>query len=219
MGKIMTNTKIELIKGDDTDFLNQVFLIISFKTNLDLNNYKCRLTIENSYNFTKQYEIQNNTVEISLNKIVSSTIEVGEHRCNIKLIDTLGRIKTVYQFILYVKDEYEPSIPLQNEHEIEIKLDDGISKYKNYEEQLNKPSINNVELVGNKTLDELGVTDLFDSKLKDYVTKDNLRLSLQKYAEITDIPDAREYATVDDFNRLVELVNSLQQEINKLKGE
>lgn len=215
----MLNSKIELIKGDDTDFLNQVFLIISFKTNLDLNNYKCRFSIENAYSLIKSYEIQNNTIEINLDKTVSSTIEVGKHRCNLKLIDSLNRLKTIYYFDIYVKDEYDPSISLQNEHEIEIKLDDGISKYKNYEEQLNKPSINNVELIGNKTLDELGVTDLIDSKLKDYVTKDDLRLSLQKYAEITDIPDAREYATVDDFNRLVELVNSLQQEINKLKGE
>lgn len=215
----MLNSKIELIKGDDTDFLNQVFLIISFKTNLDLSNYKCRFSIENAYSLIKSYEIQNNTIEINLDKTVSSTIEVGKHRCNLKLIDSLNRLKTIYYFDIYVKDEYDPSISLQNEYEIEIKLDDGISKYKNYEEQLNKPSINNVELIGNKTLDELGVTDLIDSKLKDYVTKDDLRLSLQKYAEITDIPDAREYATVDDFNRLVELVNSLQQEINKLKGE
>ena len=215
----MSNSKIELIKGDDTDFLNQVFLIISFKTNLDLSNYKCRFSIENAYSLIKTYEIQNNTLEINLDKTVSSTIEIGKHRCNLKLIDSLNRLKTIYCFDIYVKDEYDPSISLQNEHEIEIKLDDGISKYKNYEEQLNKPLINNVELIGNKTLDELGITDLVNSKLKDYVTKDDLRLSLQEYAEITDIPDVREYATVDDFNRLVELVNSLQQEINKLKGE
>ena len=158
MGKNMSN--IIFVRGDDTHFLNQVLLLANFKTNLNLDGYHARLTLENSYNIVRKFEVQHNSVEINLDKIITSTIENGIHRANIKLIDTLDRIRTVYNFDIEVKDEFEVGeIPLLNEYELEIELDtEGISKYKNYNELHNKPSINNVVLEGDKTFDEIGIT-------------------------------------------------------------
>lgn len=161
---------ITLVRGDDTNFFDQVLLIVSFKTVLNLDGYKLRLTVENPTNIMKQYEIQQNAVQIDFSKIDSSTFSVGEHRINLKLIDTLGRVKTTYIFNITVQDEFEANIPKINEYEIELELDaDGINKYKNYNELHNKPSINDVELVGNKSLDELGIQPSGNYSTYEYV--------------------------------------------------
>lgn len=148
---------ITLVRGDDSNFLNQVLLVVSYKTNLDLTGYKTRLTIENPNSFIKTFEVINNAVEINLDKVVSSTLEVGKHRCNIKLIDTLGRVKTVKNFDLYIEDEFKAEYKQINEYELEVVLDDGINKYKNYNELFNIPEINNVPLKGNVDLETLGI--------------------------------------------------------------
>ena len=155
------NLNITLTRGDDTTFLNQVLLVVYFKTNLNLDGYKARFTIENPHNIMKQFEVQHNSIQIDFDKIISSTMEVGTHKANIKLIDTLGRIKTVHNFNIYVNDEFDVNnIPTLNEYELEIVLDnDGINKYKNYDELHNKPQINDVILEGNKNFDELGITE------------------------------------------------------------
>ena len=151
---------ITLVRGDDSNFLNQVLLIISYKTNLDLTGYKTRLTIENPNALIKTFGVINNAVEINLDKIVSSTLEVGRHRCNIKLIDTLDRVKTVKNFDLYIQDEFTADYKQVNEYELEVILDDGINKYKNYNELSNIPEINNIPLKGNIDLETLGIPQI-----------------------------------------------------------
>lgn len=147
---------ITIVRGDDTNFLNNVLLVVSFKTILNLDGYKLKLTVENPTNIIKQYEVQQNTVQIDFNKIDSSTFSIGEHRANLKLIDTLGKIKTIYLFTITVQNEFEANIPNVNEYEIEIELDtEGISKYKNYEYLINKPSINGIELIGDIKLQDI----------------------------------------------------------------
>lgn len=153
-------SNIIFVRGDDTNYNNQVLLIVHFKTNLNLDGYHAKLTLENPYNVMRKFEVQHNSIEINLDKIITSTVETGIHKANIKLIDTLDRVRTVYNFEIEVKDEFDVNdIPKLNEYEIEIELDtDGISKYKNYNELHNKPSINDVVLEGNKTFDEIGAT-------------------------------------------------------------
>ena len=153
-------SNIIFVRGDDTNYNNQVLLVAHFKTNLNLDGYHAKLTLENPYNVMRKFEVQHNSIEINLDKIITSTVEAGIHKANIKLIDTLDRVRTVYNFEIEVKDEFDiNNIPKLNEYEIEIELDsEGISKYKNYNELHNKPSINNVVLEGNKTFDEIGAT-------------------------------------------------------------
>lgn len=175
--------KIILVRSDDTDFLNQVLLCIGFKTVLNLDGYIVKLTIENPTNIMRKFEVQNNSVEINLDKIITSTISTGVHKANIKLIDTLSRVKTTYVFEIEVKDEFDPDIKYTlNEYEIEIDLDtSGISKYKNYNELYNKPSINSIELIGDKTLEDLGITEYTEDFVKSSIKEHNENIESHKF--------------------------------------
>lgn len=179
----MTNKIITLTRGDDGSFLNQVLLIVSFKTKLNLTGYKTRLTIENPTNFIKTFEVINNAVEIDLDKTISSTLEVGKHRCNIKLLDTLNRVKTVNNFEINIQDEFDSTYTYPNEYELEIQIDEGINKYKNYNELHNKPSINEVILEGNKNFEELGITghinDICNSSIENHNVDPQAHKSIQ----------------------------------------
>ena len=164
--------KIILVRGDDTDFDYQVLLVLNFISTLDLSNYKVKLGIENPTNLIKTYEIFNNTTEINFDKTISSTLEVGEHRCTVKLLNSLNQIKTVYNFDILVQDEFDISTKFINEYTVDIKIDDGINKYKNYNELFNKPLINGVELVGDKSFEDLGIAEYtkntIDSKMDEH---------------------------------------------------
>ena len=164
--------KIILVRGDDTDFNYQVLLVLNFISILNLEGYKARLTIENPTNLIKTYEIFNNTCEVNFDKSITSTLEVGEHRCTVKLLNSLNQIKTIYNFDILVQDEFDISTKFINEYTVDIKIDDGINKYKNYNELFNKPSINGVELIGDKNFEELGITEYtkntIDSKIEEH---------------------------------------------------
>ena len=115
---------ITLVRGDDTDYDNQVLIDVSFITELNLDNYKARLTIINPTNVVTEYTITDKSFNINLNKITTSTLEVGTHNCNIKLINPNGKIKTVYNFNVNVLDGYSELPKYTNEYKIEIKLEE-----------------------------------------------------------------------------------------------
>ena len=169
----MTNKQITLVRGDDSNFLNQVLLVVHFKTNLNLDNYKMRLTIENPTNIIKIFEVVNNAVEVQLDKVLSSTLSVGLHKCNIKLIDTLNCVKTVKNFEINIEDEFDTTYTYPNEYELEVVLDDGINKYKNYNELSFIPTINQIPLKGDKNFEELGVTQHIQDLCKEGIEKHN----------------------------------------------
>ena len=166
--------KIILVRGDDTDFDYQVLLVLNFISTLDLSNYKVKLGIENPTNLIKTYEIFNNTAEINFDKTITSTLEVGEHRCTVKLLNSLGQIKTIYNFDILVQDEFDISTKFINEYTVDIKIDDGINKYKNYNELFNKPSIKGVELIGDKNFEELGITEYTENAINDKIEEHNI---------------------------------------------
>lgn len=165
--------KIILVRGDDTDFDYQVLLVLNFISTLNLDNYKAKLSIENPTNLTRTYEIFNNTSEVNFDKSITSTLEVGEHRCTVKLLNSLNQIKTIYNFDILVQDEFDISTKFINEYTVDIKIDDGINKYKNYNELFNKPLINDVELVGNKSFSDLGITNYVEESIDTKIEEHN----------------------------------------------
>jgi len=166
--------KIILVRGDDTDFNYQVLLVLNFISTLNLEGYKTRLTIENPTNVIKTYEIFNNNCEVNFDKSITSTLEVGEHRCTVKLLNSLNQIKTIYNFDILVQDEFDISTKFINEYTVDIKIDDGINKYKNYNELFNKPLINDVELVGNKSFEDLGITEYTENTIDSKIEEHNI---------------------------------------------
>ena len=168
--------KIILVRGDDTDFNYQVLLVLNFISTLNLEGYKARLTIENPTNIIKTYEIFNNTCEVNFDKSITSTLEVGEHRCTVKLLNSLNQIKTLYNFDILVQDEFDISTKFINEYTVDIKIDDGINKYKNYNELFNKPLINGVELVGDKSFEDLGITEYTENTINSKIEEHNINI-------------------------------------------
>lgn len=164
---------ITLVRGDDTDYNTQVLLVVNYITNLNIEGYKTRLTIENPTNVIRTYEIQNNTSEINFDKVITSTLEVGTHKCSIKLINTLNQVKTVHNFEIKVESEFDITVPFVNEYEIKVKIDDGINKYKNYDELFNKPLINGVILEGDKSFEDLGIVDYVETTIDDKIENHN----------------------------------------------
>ena len=136
--------KIILVRGDDTDFDYQVLLVLNFISTLNLDNYKAKLSIENPTNLTRTYEIFNNTSEVNFDKSITSTLEVGEHRCTVKLLNSLNQIKTIYNFDILVQDEL-----------------------------FNKPSINGVTLVDDKSFSDLGITDYVEESIDTKIEEHN----------------------------------------------
>ena len=51
---------------------------------------------------------------------------------------------------------------------------------------------------------------------KNYVTPAQLNNKLQSYAEITDIPDARNYCTKEQYESLLSKYNAQQKQINDI---
>ena len=76
----------------------------------------------------------------------------------------------------------------------------------NYNLLSNKPQINNVELQGNKTLEELGIQpkgDYITEIPQEYVTDDELSSALEEYALKESIPDISGLATKGELTQAV----------------
>lgn len=61
--------------------------------------------------------------------------------------------------------EFELEKDTDNEN-IEIEENENVSTENNYKKLKNKPSINSVELIDNKTFEELGIIELTNSELE-----------------------------------------------------
>lgn len=183
MSEILT-----LVRGDDSNFLNEVFINIDFSNevgeHIDINEFKAYLTIENSHKYTKIYDIVDNSVEIILSKFVSSSLDIGEHRCSIKLIDNENRVKTVKNFIINIVDEFDTDTTDIN-GELHVKLTSN-----SYKDLMDKPTINNVVIEDNVTFEDLGVKEFIENYIP---------------------------CTVAEYNELLNKVNELEEFMNKFK--
>ena len=224
MGYNKMSQDITLIRGDDSNFLNEVLLVINFDLGFDLVDYKARLIIENSTNIVKDFEIVNNSIEINLDKIVSSTLEVGTHRCNIKLIDNLGRIKTVKKFEIKIEDEFDFSDIYIETQKIDVDIDIDTISYDNIS---NKPRINNIELIGNKTLEELDiynkyeVNTLLDEKQSVLNVTNPLKLDIatdEKFSNLSLLID-NQTIQLNASGELVANMDELGNEVNALSSK
>lgn len=66
------------------------------------------------------------------------------------------------------KQAYEVEVTLENQFAVNKRFKTATGGTTDYNELDNKPSINNIELINNKTLEELGVRDLVIQILKEY---------------------------------------------------
>ena len=90
-----------------------------------------------------------------------------------------------------------------NNIDVSVEKKGGIS---NYEDLTNKPSINGVELVGNKTTADLGI----EIDTSNFITKDEL----ESKGYLTEHQDISRLASKEEVNSLVGNIGAILDEIN-----
>lgn len=155
---------IYIHKNDSTVFADQEkFLTFHIKTNYDLTGWKaefCLCSVKKNID-----DISAKTFEVILSAKDTSKLWIGKPYGELRLIDAKGNIKTIANNIPFcvTKDIVEneaQTIDLDIPESAEISVCvsyQSAAGTSNYEHLENKPSINGVELKGDKSLDELGI--------------------------------------------------------------
>lgn len=152
-------------KNDSTVFADQdKFLTFHIKTNKNLNGWKAEFCLCSVKKVIE--DISTKTFEVILSAKDTSKLWYGKPCGELRLIDNKGNIKTIANNIPFcvTKDIVENEsqtidldIPESAEITVSVSYEAPTGGTTNYEEMENKPSINGVELIGEKSLDELGI--------------------------------------------------------------
>ena len=208
---------IYIHKGDDTVF-GQITKFLSFKivTSDDLGGYKAEFRLRRI--IKKINSLDNNEFEVILTSEETNKLEYGKCFGEVKLVDPEGHIKTFCNTIPFVitpkvidSQEGEIELELTNspEYSLILKIGDNTAGVSNYVDLKDKPQINGVELVGNKTTADLKI----DVDTSNLATKEELK-------EVEDkIPDVDNLATKDEIPTVPTKVSDLENDsgfLNKI---
>ena len=84
---------ITIVKGDDTDFLDNQYLVVKFNTDINMVGFKAVFSLDN---IELTYpDLSAKYIEIILSNEVTSKLKSGKMYGSLKLIDTEDRIRTV----------------------------------------------------------------------------------------------------------------------------
>lgn len=84
---------ITIVKGDDTDFLDNQYLVVKFNTDINMAGFKAIFSLDN---IELTYpDLSAKYIEIILSNEVTSKLKSGKMYGTLKLIDTEDRIRTV----------------------------------------------------------------------------------------------------------------------------
>jgi hypothetical protein len=211
---------IYIHKGDDTVFGNTTkFLVFKINPAEYLEGYKAEFKLRS---VTKKIEyIENGEFEVILTAQETNKLDFGKCFGEIKLIDTNKRVKTICNTIPFVitpqvvGDQYDYlTLDIPNDSSYEISLEIGTSQSggtTNYEDLENKPSINGIELKGNLTTEDLGISggDIDTSNL---VTKEELN----NKGYLTEHQDLSHLVTKEEFDDVIGDIDAL---LNVINGE
>ena len=210
---------IYIHKGDDTVF-GQITKFLSFKivTSDDLEGYKAEFRLRKI--IKKINSLDNNEFEVILTAEETNKLEYGKCFGEVKLVDPEGHIKTFCNTIPFVItpkviDSQEGVIELEltnsPEYSLIIKIGDNTAGVSNYEDLENKPSINGIELKGNLTTEDLGISggDIDTSNL---VTKEELNSK----GYLTEHQDLSHLVTKEEFDDAIGDIDAL---LNVINGE
>ncbi len=176
---------ITIVKGDDTDFMDNQYLVVNFNTDINLAGFKAVFEIDNIELLYP--DLSAKYIEIILSNEVTSKLKQGKMYGTLKIIDTESRIRTVTTVIPFnvvtkvanTSQISEQSIQLdvkvyQNEFNVDMSIV-GLSKTV-AEGYLNKMKQSD-ETVTNKLNSILELND--DIKQKAAETYDNASLAKQ----------------------------------------
>lgn len=211
--------KILIHKGDCTIFAdNKKFLTFNIKTNLNLKGWTAKFVLGW---ITKEItDISSKIFEVILDANETNQLRLGKQFGTIILTDADGNIKTIVNTIPFevttavVENEYQEvdlSIPQSSGVDLTLRVGSvgGGSGVTSYELLTDLPSINDVELIGNKTLEELGIQPIGDyltSIPQEYVTETELNAK----GYLTEHQDISNLATKDEIPSVEGLVTEKQ---------
>ncbi len=91
---------ITIIQGDDTNFLEDQFVVVNFNTSIDLSGFTATFTLGD---VTLTYgNLSSKTFEIILSSEITSNLAIGKQYGELKLIDTNDRIRTITSVIPFI---------------------------------------------------------------------------------------------------------------------
>ena len=91
---------ITIIQGDDTNFLDDQFVVVNFNTDIDLSGFTATFTLGD---VTLTYgNLSGKTFEIILSSEITSNLKIGKQYGELKLIDNNDRIRTVSSIIPFI---------------------------------------------------------------------------------------------------------------------
>lgn len=199
--------RIKLFKGDDTDFNGNKFLTIYLDTTTSLTGFKAKFRLGS---FVQEFaDITSKTLQVVIPHEVTRQFPVGNLNGMLRLEDSSGRLQTVTNTIpfaitkeVFTQEEQEIILPMPDNYPISITLQ---LLSDNYEDFINKPSINGVILTGNKTSAELKLAFVYDQgTASDTWVIDH---ELDKYPSVTVVDSANTvvvgHITYIDRNQLI----------------
>ena len=149
--------RIKLFKGDDTDFNDADFLTIYLETDTSLVGFKATFRLGS---FVQEFaDITSKALKVVIPHEVTKQFPVGNLNGMLRLEDSSRRLQTVTNTIpfaitkeVFTREAQEIVLPMPDNYPIAITLR---LLSNDYEDFVNKPSINGVVLTGNKTSEEL----------------------------------------------------------------
>ena len=114
---------INIVKGDDTDFLGNQYLVVRFNTDLDLVGFKAIFKL-GSYELVYP-DLTAKYVEIVLSKEVTSSLPKGKLYGTLQLVDSANRIRTVTTVLPFnvVTKVVAASQVTENSIQLDVKID------------------------------------------------------------------------------------------------
>ena len=163
---------ITIIKGDDTNFVNDQFIVINFNTDIDLSGFTATFSLDN---ITLTYgDLSSKTFEIILSNEITSNLKIGKQYGELKLIDTQNRVRTITSVIPFL-------------------VKNGISEKITYINQTLEITTN----INNTTMDiSIETAGISLSQATSYLNQmQNLNSSAQSY-----VNSAQNYANISNVN-------------------
>jgi len=198
--------RIKLFKGDDTDFNDGEFLIIRLETDTTLDGFKASFRLGS---FVQEFaDLTSKTLRVVIPHETTKQFPIGNLNGTLRLEDSLGRYQTITNTIpfaitkeVFTREPQEIVLPTPENYPVTITLSLISGDYENF---VNKPSINGMTLSGNKTSEELKLAFVYEQGEASDIWE--IIHNMDKYPSVTVVDSANTvvigHVTYNDRNQL-----------------
>ena len=198
--------RIKLFKGDDTDFNDGEFLIIRLETDTTLDGFKASFRLGS---FVQEFaDLTSKALRVVIPHETTKQFPIGNLNGTLRLEDSLGRYQTITNTIpfaitkeVFTREPQEIVLPTPENYPVTITLSLISGDYENF---VNKPSINGMTLSGNKTSEELKLAFVYEQGEASDIWE--ITHNMDKYPSVTVVDSANTvvigHVTYNDRNQL-----------------